>query len=69
MTKYNEVQMELFVEENGIHSDDVSQVIRQCSCCNYYVDVDNQSSEVVINGITHYDICDDCSDNLKGMVI
>lgn len=69
MWKATEEQAYQFCKQQEIDWNESSQVIRQCSQCDHYVDVDCQSSEVEINGQIYFDVCDDCIEELKGVII
>lgn len=65
VNKMSEVQVELFLEKKGLDWDESAQFVRECSECDMYVAVDDQSSEREINGEYYYDICDQCSSNIE----
>lgn len=62
----------LVVHDKRMLWEDHSQVIRQCSYCEAWVDVDDQSGEAQIlvderemEFKVCYDICDDCQERIK----
>ncbi|MED0673965.1 hypothetical protein P4S95_27925 [Aneurinibacillus aneurinilyticus] len=65
--KMTEEEAREFAKKEKVHWENVSTILRQCSCCNAWVDVDEQSGERFIRRIkkVKFDICDDCGDRLE----
>lgn len=54
------------LREDGRHIDDLSQYFRQCSLCDSWVSVDDQSAEWQDqHGNSWHDVCDDCQDKVS----
>lgn len=65
VSKMTEKQAKQYCEDQQYEWDYSSSLVRECSCCDMYVSVDDISSEIVINESTYFDVCDQCSCELE----
>jgi uncharacterized protein YlaI len=67
VTKMTEAEARERAKEENVDWENVGSILRQCSCCGAWVDVDEQSGERFIKRLskTKLDICDDCGDRLE----
>lgn len=67
LIKMNESQVEEYLNKNEMNWADAAETLRKCSSCELYVNVDNISSEIIIDSKLHYEVCYECSSKGAGL--